>query len=117
MNDDMFDAERLAAAIEGAISGDAQTRALTSMAQELSGVLQEWRLNEADRARIWAHSMRLVEGAGADGQARWVWERVHVSRRGGAVLGGVAAASIAAAIGYAVIHERKQRSGLRRIAA
>ncbi|MGI8847257.1 MAG: hypothetical protein ACR2GX_03185 [Candidatus Dormibacteria bacterium] len=112
----IHDADRLDAALNGQRIGvtlndvSPAVRVLVDIAADVANALGEFRLTAADHDRIYAESLLRLEATLR--AHRHLWNRVHIGRRGAAVMGGAAAATVVtvAAIGIAVVHERhKQR--------
>ena len=92
----------------------ATVAALVRIAAEVSDALADAGLDRADRDRIYARSLALLEVAVHEN--RRGWQRVlRLERRTPVVIGGAALTIGAAAIGWALIHGR--RTGSRPVAA
>lgn len=109
MTDDIRGAETLAAALAGGRPGNS-VAPLVRLADDVEHALASHRLGAADRERIYAKAARLAAPERQDVRIRravHTVRSVRVGRRG--VIGGVAAGTLAAAIGYAVIQQRRKQ--------
>lgn len=84
----------------------ASVRALLQVAAEVADALAPASLSRADRDRIYARSLAILEAA-VDEQRRG-WQRILRPRPAPLVIGGAAAVTLgAAAIGWVVLHGRR----------
>ncbi len=90
----------------------ASVQALVDVATEVTQALRAPRLSRGDQDRIYARSLALLESAVIE--QRNGWQRALRMRRPLPILvGGAAALTLgAAAVGWAVLHERRSREPL-----
>ena len=106
----MSTADILDRALEEGGSGrpaPASVRALLDVAAEVAEALASTRLTEAERQRIYARSLAMLEQAML--AQRQGWQRaLRLDRRAPVLVGGAAAFTLgAAAIAWAVLHQRR----------
>ncbi|MDQ2960806.1 MAG: hypothetical protein M3R48_07120 [Candidatus Dormibacteraeota bacterium] len=91
---------------------DPAVTSLVAVAREVADALRSPHLDAAERDRIYARSLALLEEAVL--QNRRTWLRVlRLERRAPVILGGAAAVTIgAAAIAWALVHGRRSHPAL-----
>jgi hypothetical protein len=92
----------------GAGSGHAPrtVRALVAIADEVTDALGSTRLGQAERDRIYARSLAMLEAA-VDEQRRGWQDALRGRRAAPALIGGAALTIGAAAVGWALLHGRR----------
>ena len=88
---------------------EASVRELVALAAEVTDALVATRLSGADRERIYARSLGLLEQAIEGNRRRWL-RVLGRDRRAPALVGGAALTLGAAAVGWAVLHGRRGSS-------
>jgi hypothetical protein len=89
----------------------ASVRGLLEVAAEVADELAAARLSRADRDRIYARSLAMLESAVNDQRRGWQ-HALRVRRPAPLLVGGAAALTIGAAIGWAVLHGRRSHAPL-----
>ena len=111
MDPEMIDAEELDAWLSSYATTDSQPAEPWSRLLAIAGQLTEalpGHLDDSARQRIFSHTLKLA----VPPNRHHAWPHVHVGKRAGAVLGGVAALGLSVAIGYAVVQQRHRRVGM-----